>query len=152
MMSDTVAMEMELCGVRSPLAVGGVNTIWSVNAQYVDVTICGIHESKSYDLLGVPCVPRRPNGTSSLPDSLELNKCPHFNDVTFVTVSHSRCDMILGVDRMDIIIIIIIIIIQIYMALSHAEAFPKINIHDKMSRQNQVTVRIQVVNATEDIK
>ena len=72
MMNDTVAKELGLCDDRSPLAIGGVNTVRSVNAQYVDDTIHGIHESKSYDLLGVPCIPRLPDGISTLPDSLNL--------------------------------------------------------------------------------
>ena len=48
------------------------------------------------------CIPRLPDANSSLLDLLKLNKCPHFNDVTFVTVSHSRCDMILVANRMDL--------------------------------------------------
>ena len=34
MMSDMVAVELGLCGVKLPLAIGGVNIIRSVNAQY----------------------------------------------------------------------------------------------------------------------
>ena len=44
MLSDAVATELGLGGVRLPLAIGGVNTTRSVNAHYVDVSICGKHE------------------------------------------------------------------------------------------------------------
>ena len=77
-------------------------TTRSVNAQYIDISIRGKHELKSYDLVGVPHVPRLPDAISSLPDSLDVDKCPHFCDVTFATVSRSRCDMIVGADRADL--------------------------------------------------
>ena len=89
MMNDMVAKKLGQCGKRSPLAIGGVNAVQSVNAQYVDVTIRGIHETKSHNLLGILCIPRLPNASSPLPDTLELSKCSHFDDVSFVTVSHS---------------------------------------------------------------
>ena len=102
MLSDAVATELGLSGVRSPLAIGGVNTTRSVSAQYVDVRIRGKHVPESYELRGVPCVPRLPDAISSLPDSLDVGKCPHLSDVAFATVSRSKCDMIIGADRADL--------------------------------------------------
>ena len=70
-------------------------------APYLD-TPAPIYDSKSYDLVGFLWDPRLPDTISSLPDSLVVDKCPYFKDVTFATISSSRCDMIVGTNRADL--------------------------------------------------
>ena len=103
MINEAVAKELGFTGVQMPIEIEGLNAVRSLYVQYVDITVCGIHERKSYALSKLPCVPRLPEVRASLPHTLDLIMYLDLNDLKVATISHSSCDMILGADHITLL-------------------------------------------------
>ena len=72
MISEAVAKELGYTGVQLPIDIEGLNAVRSLYAQYVDITVHGIHERKSYAISKLPCVLHLPEVSASLPYSLDF--------------------------------------------------------------------------------
>ena len=86
-----IAEKLSLTGIPKKAVSSRVNSSRTVDVLVANVKSKGVN--CEHDLPKIYCVAELPDIKSSLPDSLEIDKYPHLNDVEIYAIDRNRCDM-----------------------------------------------------------
>ena len=81
----------------------GMHATTNLRVESAALQIRGIREIKTYYLTDVKITDNVPEVKDSLPDTLVLEERENFRDIKYPTIDRDRCDMLIGIDNVNLI-------------------------------------------------
>ena len=72
--------------------------------EYASLQAHGLAEPEFHDLTNVRITKRVSTHEHSLPNTLELTEHPNFSDITYSTLDHDCCDLLIMTDHIQLLV------------------------------------------------